>query len=91
MEAWKTPKTVAHSRAYHVGVQRLSNISNRGKPPPPLAIEGEKTQLDPTGTTTLVSSIDIEELGPEGQGLQTASDGKTVLIPQPSGDPNEIF
>lgn len=53
--------------------------------------KGEKTQLDPTDTTTDPNDrvLDIKELGPEGQGLQTASDGKTVLIPQPSSDPND--
>ena len=56
-----------------------------------LGNKGEKTQLDPTGTTSDPSAhvLDIKELGPEGQGLQTASDGKTVLIPQPSSDPND--
>ena len=50
-----------------------------------------KTQLDPTSTTTDPNAhvLDIKELGPEGQGLQTASDGKTVLIPQPSSDFND--
>ena len=33
--------------------------------------------------------LDVKELGAEGQGLQTAQDGKTVLIPQPSSDPND--
>lgn len=56
-----------------------------------LSDKGEKTQLDPTGTTSDPSAhvLDIEELGPEGQGLQTASDGKTILFPQPSSDPND--
>ena len=51
----------------------------------------EKTQHDLNGKisdpTTHV--LDINELGAEGQGLQTAQDGKTVLIPQPSSDPND--
>lgn len=53
--------------------------------------KGEKTQLDSSGTRTDPSAhvLDIEELGPEGRGLQTASDGKTILIPQPSSDPND--
>lgn len=53
--------------------------------------ERRETQLDPTGTTTDPSAhvLDIKELGPGGQGLQTAPDGKTVLIPQPSSDPND--
>ena len=53
--------------------------------------KGESTQLDSTGTTTDPSDhvLDIKELGPEGQELQTARDGKTVLIPQPSSDPND--
>lgn len=33
--------------------------------------------------------LDITELGDEGQGLQTAEDGKTILIPQPSSDPHD--
>lgn len=33
--------------------------------------------------------LDVNEIGAEGQGLQTAHDGKTVLIPQPSSDPND--
>lgn len=52
---------------------------------------GEKTQFDPTGTTTDPSAhvLYIKELGAEGQSLKTAPDGKTVLIPQPSSDPND--
>ena len=51
----------------------------------------ERTQLDPTGTTTDPSAhvLDIKELGPEGRGLQLTPDGKTVLIPQPSSDPHD--
>lgn len=53
----------------------------------------EKTakQLDPSDMTTDPSArvLDIKELGPEGEGLQTASDGKTILIPPPSSDPND--
>ena len=33
--------------------------------------------------------LDINQLGDQGQGLQVAHDGKTVLIPQPSSDPND--
>jgi len=33
--------------------------------------------------------VDINHLGAEGQGLQTAKDGCTVLIPQPSSDPHD--
>lgn len=48
-------------------------------------------QLDPTNMTADSSGpvLDIKELGPEGEGLQTASDGKTVLIPPPSSDPHD--
>ena len=51
----------------------------------------EKTQHHPTGKTSDPTThvLDINELGAEGQGLQTAQDGKTVLIPQPSSDPND--
>ena len=51
----------------------------------------EKGQHDPTGKTsdTTTHVLNINELGAEGQGLQTAQDGKTVLIPQPSSDPND--
>lgn len=51
----------------------------------------EKPQHDPTGTTGDPSDhvLDINALGAEGQGLKTAHDGKTVLIPQPSSDPND--
>ena len=45
----------------------------------------------PTGKTSDPTThvLDINELGTQGQGLQTAQDGKTVLIPQPSSDPND--
>ena len=33
--------------------------------------------------------LDVNGLGVEGRGLQTAHDGKLVLIPQPSSDPND--
>ena len=33
--------------------------------------------------------LDVNELGGKGRDLQTAPDGKTVLIPQPSSDPND--
>lgn len=33
--------------------------------------------------------LDVNELRVEGQGLQTAHDGKTVLIPQPSSDSHD--
>ena len=33
--------------------------------------------------------LDVTRWGVNGQGLQTAQDGKTVLIPQPSSDPND--
>ena len=33
--------------------------------------------------------LDAEDLGVEASGLKTASDGHTVLIPQPSDDPND--
>ena len=51
----------------------------------------EKGQHDPIGKTSdpTTNVLDINELGAEGQGLQTAQDGKTVLIPQPSSDPND--
>ena len=51
----------------------------------------EKGQHNPTGETsdTTTHVLNINELGAEGQGLQTAQDGKTVLIPQPSSDPND--
>ena len=51
----------------------------------------EKGQHDPNGKTSDPTAhvLDINELGAEGQGLQTAQDGKTVLIPQPSSDPND--
>ena len=52
---------------------------------------GEKALHDPTGTIDHASAyvLDTKELGAEEQGLQTAHDGKTVLIPQPSSDPND--
>lgn len=51
----------------------------------------DKTQYDPPGTTDHRSAqaLDINQLGPEGLDLQTAYDGKTILIPQPSSDPND--
>lgn len=33
--------------------------------------------------------LDINQLGAEGQSLQVAKDGRTLLIPQPSTDPND--
>ncbi|KAI9711328.1 MAG: hypothetical protein M1820_002315 [Bogoriella megaspora] len=33
--------------------------------------------------------LDVEQLGTEGRELKTAGDGRTVLIPQPSADPND--
>ena len=53
--------------------------------------KSEKSQQDLTNTIGDPSAhiLDIEEFGAEGQGLQTAHDGKTVLIPQPSSDPND--
>ena len=53
--------------------------------------KSEKTREDPIGTTgdSGAHVLNIQELGAEGQGLQTAHDGKTVLIPQPSSDPND--
>ena len=66
----------------------------RGIPNESITIHGDKmesSQLDSSGTTTDPSAhvLDIKELGLEGQGLQTAHDGKTVLIPQPTSDPND--
>ena len=51
----------------------------------------EKGQHNPIGkaTDTTTHVLDINELGAQGQGLQTAQDGKTVLIPQPTSDPND--
>ena len=49
------------------------------------------TRHDPSDTTGDLDThiLDVNELGVEGHGLQTAHDGKTVLIPQPSSDPND--
>lgn len=54
-------------------------------------ILGDKDKANPTGAIDDPSAhiLDVNKLGVEGQGLQTASDGKTVLIPQPSSDPND--
>ena len=51
----------------------------------------EKTHEDPISTSVESGAhvLDIQDLGVEGQGLRTAHDGKTVLIPQPSSDPND--
>ena len=51
----------------------------------------KKSRQDPSDTTGDINAhnLDVKELGAEGQGLQTADDGKTVLIPQPSSDPND--
>lgn len=51
----------------------------------------KKPRQDPGDTTGDINAniLDVKELGAEGQGLQTAQDGKTVLIPQPSSDPND--
>ena len=51
----------------------------------------EKEQHDLVSKTSDPTThvLDINELGAAGQGLQTAQDGKTVLIPQPSSDPND--
>ena len=68
----------------------LRRVSNES-----ITIHGDKmesSQLgDSIGTTIDPTAhvLDIKELGFEGQGLQTAHDGKTVLIPQPTSDPND--
>ena len=51
----------------------------------------KKTQHGPSNTTSDLDAhiLNVNELGVEGQGLQVAHDGKTVLIPQPSSDPND--
>lgn len=51
----------------------------------------DKTQHDPTGIDENPGAhvLDVNELGAEERGLRTARDGKTVLIPQPSSDPND--
>ena len=51
----------------------------------------KKLQQAPSDTEGDINAhiLDVKELGAEGQGLQTAQDGKTVLIPQPSSDPND--
>lgn len=56
-----------------------------------LADNGKNTRHEPTDTTGDPNAhvLDVNELGGEGQGLQTAHDGKTILIPQPSSDPND--
>ena len=53
--------------------------------------DAKKPRQDPSDTTGDINAhiLDVKELGAEGQGLQTAQDGKTVLIPQPSSDPND--
>ena len=53
--------------------------------------DAKNPRQDPSDTTGDINAhiLDIKELGAEGQGLQTAQDGKTVLIPQPSSDPND--
>lgn len=33
--------------------------------------------------------LDAKQLGAEGEGVQTNPDKKIILIPQPSGDPND--
>lgn len=59
-----------------------------------VAIHGDnedKTQYDPAGTIDHRNAhvLDINQLGAEGLDLQTTYDGKTILIPQPSSDPND--
>ena len=51
----------------------------------------EKTHEDSIGTSVESGAhvLNIQNLGAQGQGLKTAHDGKTVLIPQPSSDPND--
>ena len=33
--------------------------------------------------------LDVEQLGTKGRQLKTAANGRTILIPQPSTDPND--
>ena len=56
-----------------------------------IAERAEKTQLDPTCLIYNAGAhvLNVTDLCAEGQGLQTAHDGKTILIPQPSSDPND--
>ncbi len=56
-----------------------------------LSDKDKKTQHDQTGIDDDPSAhvLDINQLGAEEHGLQTARDGKTILIPQPSSDPND--
>ena len=51
----------------------------------------KKTQPGPNDPTGDLDGriLNVNEFGAEGQGLQIADDGKTVLIPQPSSDPND--
>ena len=51
----------------------------------------EKAQKDQIETIVEPGAhiLNIQALGPEGQDLQTSADGRTVLIPQPSSDPND--
>ena len=66
----------------------LSGDSTRG---PDEKIKDGETQHDQAGIAGHLSGpvLDINHLGAEGQGLQTAHDGKTILIPQPSSDPHD--
>ena len=42
-----------------------------------------------TGSDSDAYVLDANKLGGKGHELQTTHDGKTVLIPQPSSDPND--
>ena len=55
------------------------------------ADESEKTPHDPIDTNhdSRAPALGVTKWGAEGQDLQTAYDGKTVLIPQPSSDSND--
>lgn len=73
----------------------MSLCDESGKAPNEKSIvicdEGKKTQHDPTSDFSDPGAhvLDVNQLGVEGQGLQTAHGGKTILIPQPSSDPND--
>ena len=74
--------------SFNSSIMSLSGAS-AGSPKENITVLVDKDkQLDPTGTIG-GHILDINEFGAEGRGLQTAPDGKTLLIPQPSSDPND--
>ena len=52
-------------------------------------VEARRRDVTDVPGDTAAHILRMSALGAEGQGLKTSQDGKIVLIPQPSSDPND--